>query len=116
MLKIHIHLDDADEARLKDYQVSHGFRSPGLAAKDLLLKALESGGAIDALKPYLDHIEEEIIKASSRGTKASIAALAIASAAHDDALRSELDLLDSEGVFNWAWEAAGVILRPDWFS
>lgn len=116
---ITLRLSDEAEARLDAYMEESGIASRGLAVKRIVEERLAAEAEADALEPLISRMEERLVRASSRGAKASIAALCLMCAERDDSMESKVSSLPAGAVFDFAWDMAGALMshgsRPDFY-
>ena len=117
---IGIRLDDETDALLTIYMEKNGFKSKGLAVKHIVEERLAADAEYDHLEPLIARIEERVARVSSRGTKASLAALCLLSAKEDSGMAAKLDSMSSGKVFSYAWDMGGALMthgeRPDFYK
>lgn len=117
---IGIRLDDETDALLSAYMENNGFKSKGLAVKNIVEERLAAEAEYDHLEPLIARIEERVARAASRGTKASLAALCLLSAKEDDAMAAKLGSMSAGKVFSYAWDMGGALMthgeRPDFYK
>lgn len=117
---IGIRLDDETDALLTAYMEKNGFKSKGLAVKSIVEERLAADAEYDHLEPLIARIEERVARASSRGTKASLAALCLLSAQEDENMAAKLESMSSGKVFSYAWDMGGALMthgeRPDFYK
>lgn len=113
-------LSESDLALLEEHKTNNGIASLGLAAKDLLLKALHKESNLSAIEPYLKEIEERVARTSARGTKAALAVMCLQAAQYDKQMMDHLAQLNAGEVFNFAWDMAGSMVaagqRPGYYK
>lgn len=117
---IGIRLDDETDALLTAYMEKNGFKSKGLAVKSIVEERLAADAEYDHLEPLIARIEERVARVSSRGTKASLAALCLLSAKEDENMAAKLESMSSGKVFSYAWDMGGALMthgeRPDFYK
>ena len=113
-------LSESDLALLEEHKTNNGITSLGLAAKDLLLKALHEESNLSTIEPYLKEIEERVARTSARGTKAALAVMCLQAAQYDKQMMDHLAQLNAGEVFNFAWDMAGSMVaagqRPGYYK
>lgn len=117
---ITLRLSKEGAALLEAYMEREGIDSRGKAVKRIVEERLASDAEYDALEPLVARLEERVARVSSRGTKASLAALCLLAAREDDAMGAKLGSMPAGKVFGYAWDMAGSLMshgtRPDFYK